>query len=159
MMVLSCVTTIALIGALFYHRINLLFSNLIVLLWSAAMASLWTPWLLIPLVIILLPLRRVIFSKPALRTFKKVTPPMSRTEKEAIDAGTTWWEGDLFCGRPDWQKLHRHPQLHLTAEEQAFLDGPVNEACRMANNFKITHEMTDLPPGLWVHLKAHVFSP
>ncbi|MCX8966032.1 acyl-CoA dehydrogenase [Erwinia psidii] len=164
MMVISCVATIVLIGALFYHRVSLLLSTLIVLALSAAMAiaHLWTPWLLIPLAIILLPfnllpLRRAIFSKPTLHTFKKVMPPMSRTEKEAIDAGTTWWEGDLFCGRPDWQKLHDFPQPRLSEEEQAFLDGPVNEACRMANDFQITHEMADLPPELWAHLKEHRF--
>lgn len=55
--------------------------------------------------------------------FRKVMPPMSQTEKEAIDAGTTWWEGDLFRGQPDWQKLHSYPAPQLTAEEQAFLDG------------------------------------
>jgi acyl-CoA dehydrogenase len=84
-------------------------------------------------------------------------PPMSRTEKEAIDAGTTWWEGDLFRGNPDWQKLHNYPQPRLTAEEQAFIDGPVEEACRMANDFAITHEMADLPPELWAYLKEHRF--
>ena len=84
-------------------------------------------------------------------------PPMSRTEKEAIDAGTTWWEGDLFQGKPDWKKLHNYPQPRLTAEEQAFLDGPVEEACRMANSFQITHELADLPPELWAYLKQHRF--
>ncbi|MFC0141202.1 acyl-CoA dehydrogenase FadE [Erwinia mallotivora] len=164
MMVLSCVATILLIGALFYHRVNLLLSSLTVLVWCAAMAvaQLWTPWLIIPLAIILLPfnllpMRRAMFSKPVLHTFKKVMPPMSRTEKEAIEAGTTWWEGDLFRGRPDWQKLHNYPQPRLSAEEQAFLDGPVNEACRMASDFQITHELADLPPELWAHLKAHRF--
>ncbi|MEW5291656.1 acyl-CoA dehydrogenase FadE [Erwinia papayae] len=164
MMVLSCVATILLIGALFYHRVNLLLSSLAVLVWCAAMAvaQLWTPWLIIPLAIILLPfnllpMRRAMFSKPVLHTFKKVMPPMSRTEKEAIEAGTTWWEGDLFRGRPDWQKLHNYPQPRLSAEEQAFLDGPVNEACRMASDFQITHELADLPPELWAHLKAHRF--
>lgn len=82
---------------------------------------------------------------------------MSRTEKEAIDAGTTWWEGDLFQGKPDWKKLHNYPQPRLTAEEQAFLDGPVEEACRMANDFQITHELADLPPELWAYLKEHRF--
>lgn len=77
--------------------------------------------------------------------------------KEAIDAGTTWWEGDLFRGNPDWQKLHNYPQPRLTAEEQAFIDGPVEEACRMANDFEITHEMADLPPQLWAYLKEHRF--
>ena len=88
MMVLSIVATIVLIGALFYHRVNLMLSSLILLVWTAAMAmlSLWTPWLLVPLALILLPfnllpLRRAMFSKPMLKTFQKVMPPMSRTEK------------------------------------------------------------------------------
>lgn len=164
MMVLSIVATILLIGALFYHRVNLLLSSVILLAWTAAwaFAQVWTPWLLIPLAIILLPfnllpMRRSMFSKPMLHTFQKVMPPMSRTEKEAIEAGTTWWEGDLFRGTPDWQKLHNYPQPRLTEEEQAFLEGPVEEACRMANDFQITHEMADLPPKLWAYLKEHRF--
>lgn len=164
MMVLSCVATILLIGALFYHRVNLLLSSIIILAWTAAwaVADIWTPWLLIPVAIMLLPfnmltMRRAMFSKPMLHTFQKVMPPMSRTEKEAIDAGTTWWEGDLFRGKPDWQKLHNYPQPRLTEEEQAFIDGPVEEACRLANDFAITHEMADLPPELWAYLKEHRF--
>ncbi|MCU5771536.1 acyl-CoA dehydrogenase FadE [Erwiniaceae bacterium BAC15a-03b] len=164
MMVLSIIATIVLTGALFYHRVNLLLASLLLLVWTAAMAmlSLWTPWLLIPLAIILLPfnflpMRRAMFSKSLLHTFQKVMPPMSRTEKEAIDAGTTWWEGDLFRGNPDWQKLHNYPQPRLTEAEQTFLDGPVAEACRMANDFQITHEMADLPPELWAYLKEHRF--
>ncbi|MEI5130776.1 acyl-CoA dehydrogenase, partial [Pseudomonas aeruginosa] len=74
------------------------------------------------------PMRKSMISAPVFRGFRKVMPPMSRTEKEAIDAGTTWWEGDLFQGKPDWKKLHNYPQPRLTAEEQAFLDGPVEEA-------------------------------
>ena len=164
MMVFSCVATILLIGALFYHRVNLRLASLLVLLWTAAwaMAGVWTPWLLVPLAIILLPfnvlpLRQALFSRPMLKTFQKVMPSMSRTEKEAIDAGTTWWEGDLFRGRPDWNKLHDYPQPRLTPEEQAFLDGPVEEACRLANDFQITHEMADLPPELWAYLKEQRF--
>ncbi|MTD27223.1 acyl-CoA dehydrogenase FadE [Erwinia sorbitola] len=164
MMVLSIVATILLIGALFYHRINLLAASAALLVWTAALgfSGLWTLWLLVPLAIILLPfnflpMRRALFSKPTLNTFQKVMPPMSRTEKEAIEAGTTWWEGDLFRGKPDWQKLHSYPQPRLTPEEQAFIDGPVEEACRMANDFQITHEMADLPPELWAYLKQHRF--
>ncbi|MCW0350557.1 acyl-CoA dehydrogenase FadE [Pantoea ananatis] len=164
MMVVSILATVVLIGALFYHRISLSLSSAILLLWTAAMAvaHLWTPWLLLPLAIVLLPLnltslRRKLFSKPVLQRFQQVMPPMSRTEKEAIDAGTTWWEGDLFQGKPDWQKLHNYPQPRLTPEEQAFIDGPVEEACRMANDFQITHELADMPPALWAYLKEHRF--
>ena len=164
MMILSIVATVVLLGALFYHRVSLLLSSVILLAWTAALgaAGLWNIWLLLPLAIILLPfnfapMRKSMISAPAFRAFRKVMPPMSRTEKEAIDAGTTWWEGDLFRGNPDWHKLHNYPQPRLTAEEQAFLDGPVEEACRMANDFAITHEMADLPPELWAYLKEHRF--
>ncbi|ELQ6152130.1 acyl-CoA dehydrogenase FadE [Cronobacter turicensis] len=164
MMMLSIVATFVLIGALFYHRVSLPLSSLILLAWTAALGAvgLWSLWLLVPLAIILVPLnltpvRKSLISAPVFRGFRKVMPPMSRTEKEAIDAGTTWWEGDLFRGNPDWQKLHNYPQPKLTAEEQAFIDGPVEEACRMANDFQITHEMADLPPELWAFLKEHRF--
>jgi len=164
MLLATIVATLIVISALFYHQVSLRLSSVILLLWTAGLAAagLWTPWLLLPLAIILLPfnlpaMRRSMFSKPALHSFQKVMPPMSRTEKEAIDAGTTWWEGDLFRGKPDWQKLHNYPQPRLTEEEQAFLEGPVEEACRMANDFQITHELADLPPELWAYLKQHRF--
>lgn len=153
MMILSILATVVLLGVLFYHRVSLFLSSLILLAWTAALgvAGLWNIWLLVPLAIILLPfnfapMRKSMISAPVFKGFRKVMPPMSRTEKEAIDAGTTWWEGDLFQGNPDWKKLHNYPQPRLTAEEQAFIDGPVEEACRMANDFAITHEMADLPP-------------
>ncbi len=164
MMILSIIATVVLLGALFYHRVSLFLSSLILLAWTAALgvAGLWSIWLLVPLAIILVPfnltpMRKSMISAPVFRGFRKVMPPMSRTEKEAIDAGTTWWEGDLFQGKPDWKKLHNYPQPQLTAEEQAFLDGPVEEACRMANDFQITHELADLPPELWAYLKEHRF--
>ena len=164
MMVLSIVALVVILGALFYHRVNLPISSLILLAFTAVMGAinLWTLWLLLPLAIILLPLnipavRRALFSGPALRTFRKVMPAMSRTEKEAIEAGTTWWEGDLFGGKPDWKKLQDYPEQRLTEEEQRFIDGPVEEACRMANDFEITHELADLPPELWAYLKEHRF--
>ena len=164
MMVLSIVAFVVILGALFYHRVNLTLSSLILLAFTAVMGAinLWTLWLLVPLAILLLPLnipalRRSLFSGPALRTFRKVMPAMSRTEKEAIEAGTTWWEGDLFGGKPDWKKLQDYPEQRLTEEEQRFIDGPVEEACRMANDFEITHELADLPPELWAYLKEHRF--
>ncbi len=113
-----------------------------------------------PLAIILVPfnfapMRKSMISAPVFRGFRKVMPPMSRTE-EAIDAGTTVG-GRLVPGQAGLEKLHNYPQPRLTAEEQAFLDGPVEEACRMANDFQITHELADLPPELWAYLKEHRF--
>ncbi|KPA54653.1 acyl-CoA dehydrogenase [Photobacterium leiognathi subsp. mandapamensis] len=102
-------------------------------------------------------IRKKYLSKSALNAFKNVIPEMSSTEKEAIDAGTVWWEADLFSGDPDWKKLHNIPAPTLSAEEQAFLDGPVNEVCRMVNDFQVTHELADLPPEVWQYLKDNKF--
>lgn len=101
--------------------------------------------------------RRRLFSKPTLTVFRKILPAMSQTEKEAIDAGTVWWEAELFKGKPDWNKLTEIKAPQLSAEEQAFIDGPVNEVCKMANDFEITHELADLPPEIWQYLKDHKF--
>lgn len=164
MLILSLVITLVLLGVLFYHQVNLLLSSLMLLIWSSALVgvAIWSQWTLLLLVIILLPLvvtplRKSLISGPVFQAFRKALPTMSRTEKEAIDAGTTWWEGHLFRGKPDWTILHNYPQPQLTEEEQAFLDGPVEEACRMANDFEITHELADLPPELWAYLKKHRF--
>lgn len=82
---------------------------------------------------------------------------MSRTEQEAIDAGTTWFDADLFRGNPDWKKLHNYPQPRLSSKEKAFLDGPVEEVCAMVNDWQITHELADLPEEIWQFLKDNKF--
>ena len=103
------------------------------------------------------PLRRAVFSNPLLSVYRRILPEMSQTEKEAIDAGTVWWDGDLFSGSPDWSKLLATPQARLTAEEQAFLDGPCEELCAMTNDWEITHERYDLPPQVWQFIKDKGF--
>ena len=94
-------------------------------------------------------LRQQLISEKLLRAFKKIMPEMSTTEKEALNAGTTWFEAELFKGDPNWQKLHKFPQPRLTLEEQEFLDGPVEEVCRMTDDWEITHELADLPEHIW----------
>ena len=101
--------------------------------------------------------RQQYLSTLMLRLYRSIMPEMSRTEREAIAAGTTWWEADLFRGAPDWQKLHNYPMPRLTAEEQAFLDGPVETACRMASDHEICHDLADLPADLWQYLKDNGF--
>jgi acyl-CoA dehydrogenase len=69
-------------------------------------------WVLLAVVAasLLLPdLRRKSFSAPLFKWFQKTLPPMSQTEREAIEAGTVWWDGELFSGRPDWDKLLAYP--------------------------------------------------
>jgi acyl-CoA dehydrogenase len=121
--------------------------------------TLW-PWVAFAVIAGLLnlkPLRRALLSKPLLSWFKSVLPPMSSTEKDAIDAGTVWWDAELFTGRPNWNQLLRTPVPQLSQEEQAFLDGPVEELCRMLDDWKINQELNDLPPEVWEYLAKHRF--
>ena len=117
----------------------------------------WILFIAATAVIAIPSVRQSLISQKALTLFKKVLPAMSQTEKEALDAGTVWWEAELFKGKPDWNKLHAIQNPQLTAEEQAFLDGPVNEVCAMVNDYQVTHELADLPPEVWQYLKDNKF--
>ncbi len=103
------------------------------------------------------PFRIDFLSSKLLAFYKAVTPELSDTEQEAIDAGTVWWDGDLFSGKPDWQKLHAISQPRLNPQEQAFLDGPCEEICTMVNEWEINHVDADLPDDVWAYLKEHKF--
>ena len=101
--------------------------------------------------------RRRSITTPLFHWFRKVLPPISDTEREALEAGTVWWDGEIFSGSPDWDLLHSYPQPVLTAEEQAFIDGPVEELCRMANEWEITTELQNLPEPVWEFIKSNGF--
>lgn len=103
------------------------------------------------------PFRKDFISAKLLDFYKRVSPEMSTTEQEAIDAGTVWWDGDLFSGKPDWNKLHSVAQPRLSAEEQAFLDGPCEQVCGMVNEWQINHVDADLSDEVWQFLKDHKF--
>src|SRR3954462_4264517 len=101
--------------------------------------------------------RRDLITKPLFRVAKRALPSLSNTEREAIEAGDVWWDADLFAGDPDWAKLLAVAPSRLTAEEQAFLAGPVDELCHMLNDWQITFELCDLPPEVWDFLKRYKF--
>lgn len=98
-----------------------------------------------------------LITRPFLRTYRRLLPSMSQTEKDALEAGTVWWDGELFTGGPDWEKLLSAAAPKLSAEEQAFLDGPCEELCRMIDDWEITHRRADLPPHIWDYLKTKGF--
>jgi len=102
-------------------------------------------------------LRRKLISDPFLRLFRKLMPHISETEREALEAGTVWWDTELFSGRPNWKKLLSVSPPTLTAQEQAFLDGPVDELCRMLDDWRINAELHDLPLEVWRFIKDHGF--
>ncbi|WP_146908593.1 acyl-CoA dehydrogenase [Arenimonas daejeonensis] len=107
--------------------------------------------------LLITPLRQSAITAPLLKFYTKILPPLSDTEKTALEAGTVGFEGELFSGMPKWADLLAQPKPQLTAEEQAFLDGPVEQACRMTNDWDITHVRNDLPPELWDYLKKQKF--
>ncbi len=96
-------------------------------------------------------------SSPILKIFRRVSPRMSQTEREAIDAGSVWWDGELFSGKPRWRKLRKLKLPRLSEEEQVFIDGPVNELCQMLDDWHITHERHDIPPEVWQFIKEKKF--
>jgi len=117
-------------------------------------------WLLFA--VIALPLnvdniRQQFISMPLLTLFKKIMPQMSETEQQAIDAGTTWFEAELFRGNPNWSRLHNYPQPRLSAQEKAFLEGPVDKLCAMVDDWQTTHVNADLSPEVWRFLKDNKF--
>jgi acyl-CoA dehydrogenase len=130
-------------------------------MWSGAggttKAALWTLFLIAAALLLVPQLRRALVSDPLLNWFRKALPQVSQTEQEALDAGSVWWDGELFSGQPDWHKLFGTPKPRLTPDEQTFLDGPVEELCRLCDDWEITHELNDLPPPVWQFIKDRGF--
>ncbi|RAK01665.1 acyl-CoA dehydrogenase FadE [Aliidiomarina maris] len=162
------IATLLVLGAMLYHRSSLRVFTLgtVVMLGIATGLSIFGSTTLTVLWIIaavlLLPLnlgfvRKSVLTKPMLATYRKIMPEMSQTEKDAIDAGTVWWESEVFRGAPDWKNLHNIPAPRLSAEEQAFLDGPCEEVCAMLNDWEVTHEDADMPQEVWQYLRDHKF--
>ena len=124
-------------------------------------ADWWKIAVSVPLVLLLLLnlrwLRVALITRPFLKKYRRLLPSMSSTEREALDAGTVWWDGELFTGGPNWQKLMSAKAPVLTAAEQAFLDGPCEELCGMLDDWDITHRRADLPPDVWAFIKAKGF--
>ena len=135
-----------------------------VLLWSVAPLGgfacsplVWGLAVTLALILNLPALRRPILARPLLKLFRRMLPPLSETEREALEAGTVGWDGELFSGHPDWHKLLSPPAPRLTPAEQAFLDGPVEELCRMLDDWRIVELDRDLPPSVWQFLKQQRF--
>lgn len=150
-----------------YHRLRLAYwvaitATLLVACWLLGANPVATSIAAIILAIIAVPLllpfiRKPLITSPLLKFYRKILPPLSQTERIALESGSVGFEGQLFSGDPDWQQLLSQPKPELTAEEQAFLDGPVEELCRMTNDWEITHVYADLPPEMWDFIKKNKF--
>ncbi|MEQ1768293.1 MAG: acyl-CoA dehydrogenase, partial [Devosia sp.] len=118
-------------------------------------------WALLPAIIlgllVVTPVRLAVFIGPAFAMVKSILPRVSRTEQEALDAGTVGWDAELFSGKPKWEKLFAIRKPTLSAEEQAFLAGPVETVCSMIDDWDTRHNRADLPPEVWAYLKQKGF--
>jgi acyl-CoA dehydrogenase len=155
------------ICTLAYRRARLAVSTgvLLVLLagyWALGAAPPWWQSLVsVPFVILvslnIRPLRIRLLTRPFMKKYRKLLPAMSSTEREALDAGTVWWDGELFTGGPNWQKLMSAKAPLLTQAERAFLDGPCEELCAMIDDWDITHRRADIPRAVWAFIKSRGF--
>ena len=155
---------IATLGAASYFRMKLMNATIavaIAMLLGSILGPVgglaWLVFLIIAIPLNVESIRKKYLTAPILDTYKKIMPEMSSTERDAIDAGTVWWDGEIFSGNPNWQALHSIPQARLTAEERAFLDGPVAEVCQMVDDWDVTHKDADLTPEVWQFLKDNKF--
>jgi acyl-CoA dehydrogenase len=123
--------------------------------WSASLA--WLVFVPLATLLLVTPLRHALVMQPLLALYRRIMPGMSDTEREALEAGTVWWEADLFSGQPDWHRLLSFKAPALTQEEQAFLDGPTEQLCAMVSDWEITEERHDLTEETWTFLKEKGF--
>jgi acyl-CoA dehydrogenase len=111
-----------------------------------------------PAVVLALPdVRTNLLSRRLLGVFRNIMPQMSETERSAIDAGTVWWDGELFGGSPNWNRLLNTPPAKLSAEEQAFLEHETETLCDLASDWDSTQIWQDLPPKAWDYAKEKGF--
>lgn len=150
-----------------YNRVNLFASTLAVggalvaysLMGDGSFLWLLLLWALFAVMAVLnlRDLRREKITRPALDVYRTMLPSMSDTEREALEAGNVWWDGELFSGMPDWHRLMSFPAPKLSDEEQAFFDGPCEELCEMLDDWDVCNERGDMPPEVWAFIKKHRF--
>lgn len=157
---------VALIWGISFFRIPLIVWTVLVAIILIALSKLhWiglSAWFIWPLFLAVtlplnIPIIRRQFTQKIFTWFRGVLPPMSVTEKEAIEAGGIGWEKDLFQGKPNWRHLINMPKPQLTNEETAFLNNQVETLCEMLNDWQIVHENSDLSPTVWNYLKKEKF--
>ncbi|RLQ20244.1 acyl-CoA dehydrogenase [Seongchinamella sediminis] len=160
---MSLLLFLIILTGVFYYRISLILGSLI-LLASALLLTQYSVgmWIvLLPLAAVILVLnvpgwRRSWLARPVYERLRKAMPPMSKTEREALEAGTTWWEKDLFSGNPDWGKFANIKPPQLTEAEQTYMDVEVENLCKLIDDWDV-QQRQDLSPETWDYLRQHGF--
>ncbi|MDO9267549.1 MAG: acyl-CoA dehydrogenase [Methylobacter sp.] len=161
------IASFIILGVLAYVRASLRWTTLVVAGWlglfsltqggSNFVLLLWVVFDAVFIPLNFPAIRKRLFSSLIFKIMKQMLPQMSQTEREALEAGNTWWDAELFSGDPDWKVLLDLPAAKLTAEEQAFIDGPVETLCSMLDDWDITHNRRDLPVEVWDYIKQQKF--
>lgn len=162
-MLLALILFIAVVTAVLYYRVTL-FAGSFLLLATAFVLSLfaggmwWVFWPVLAGVVVLNyePLRQALLTRRVYGLLQKAMPPMSDTEREALEAGTTWWEKDLFSGHPDWARFQAIQPPALSEAEQSFLDNEVETLCGMIDEWEV-YQRHDLSEATWTYLKEQGF--
>lgn len=102
-------------------------------------------------------LRKKLITQNIFRVLRKSLPTISKTEQEALDSGSVWWEANIFRGYPNWKEFNDIKLPKLTNEEQSFVDVETDKLCSMLDDWKITTELCDLPKEAWDYLKNNGF--
>ncbi len=162
--ILAVFIQLAMVLALFLMSLSRVTGSIVAIA-TVIVTAIISPWSLILgipiallcLVLLITPLRQALITKPVYKTLGGAMPSMSDTEREALDAGTSWWEKELFMGAPDWNTFAQYPYPQLSEEEQSFIDNEVEELCAMLDEWQIQHEEKDLSPEAWQFIKDKGF--
>lgn len=165
LILLSLLIQFVVLWAAFYFELNRTIGSIVAIATAILCAIFITPWslvvgipiILMSILLLVAPLREALIAKPAFNILSKAMPSMSITEREALEAGTSWWEKELFMGAPDWQKFDQYPYPKLSVEEQSFVDNEVQQLCAMLDEWKIHHKDKNLPPEVWQFIKDKGF--
>ncbi|MGE8599417.1 MAG: acyl-CoA dehydrogenase [Acinetobacter calcoaceticus] len=163
--ILSIIIQLIAVWAIFFFNLNKVLGSSVAIIVAILSAFLLTPWSLLlgipiialSIIILVEPLRFNLITKPAYKTLANSMPSISTTEQEALEAGTSWWEKELFMGAPDWSQFEKYPYPTLSEEEQSFIDNEVELLCSMLNEWEIHHHLKDLPPEVWQFIKDKGF--
>ncbi|WAU72327.1 MULTISPECIES: acyl-CoA dehydrogenase [unclassified Acinetobacter] len=165
LILLSLLIQFVVLWAVFYFELNRTIGSIVAIATAILCAIFITPWslvvgipiILMSIILLVAPLREALIAKPAFNILSKAMPSMSITEREALEAGTSWWEKELFMGAPDWEKFDQYPYPKLSVEEQSFIDNEVQQLCAMLDEWKIHHKDKNLPPEVWQFIKDKGF--
>lgn len=163
--ILSIIIQLIAVWAIFFFNLNKVLGSGVAIIIAILSAFLLTPWslllgipiIVLSIIILVEPLRFNLITKPAYKTLANSMPSISTTEQEALEAGTSWWEKELFMGAPDWSQFEKYPYPTLSEEEQSFIDNEVELLCSMLNEWEIHHHLKDLPPEVWQFIKDKGF--